>query len=119
MKTLIVLLALSFAVPTFALDAGDISTANDLLSEKRSIEQAMDVLNNGGRIVSMTVMVVGTSSNPLPPVGAPMGAIVPTSHISYPPQMVDAIKSALTARETAIDDELSKLGITGTTTRKK
>lgn len=115
MKTLLVLLVLFLAVPVFALDVNDISTANDLTREKQSIEDAMEVLNAGGRIVSMTVMVVPTGEHPAPP----MGTIVPTSHIMYPPQMIDAIKSALMARETAIDSQLSQLGVTGTATRKK
>lgn len=98
-------------VPLMGMDFTDIQTVNELAREDEAITRAIDVLDHGGRIVSMTV---STEPGAAVASGTPMvGAIIPTTHISYPPQMVDAIKSALTARQHEISDEMTKMGVTG------
>ena len=82
--------------------------ANQLVRERRSIQQAMEAFDSGGRILAITV------GQP-PPEGIPFptGPMVSTQHIDYPPQMVDAIKEAFTTRQGQISEELAKLGLTG------
>lgn len=88
----------------------DIDTANQLIREHRHLGLALGYFDDGGRIVGMTV------AGPAQRFGR--GNLAPTIAIStydidYPPQMVEAIKTALQARQGAIIDELSALGVTG------
>lgn len=95
------------------MDFKNIQKAQHLSLEKAAIQEATMIFDQGGSIVSMGLapkpmdMPGGMSMPRMPTVN------VPTEYIEYPPQMVDAIKSAFTARLTAIDNELKQIGVTG------
>ena len=90
------------------MDLADIQQVNILSTEKQAILDAITIMDEGGRIVAMTVAAPTDLRNPLV-----AGVTVPTRDITYPPQMVDAIKIAFDARLHAIEDELTNLGVTG------
>lgn len=95
------------------MDVADIQTVTQLSQEKQSIQTALDSLASGGRI---NAMVVGppAPTSAMPFGGRPFGGVsVPTAYIEYPPQMVEAIKTAFEGRLHVIEDELTKLGVTG------
>ena len=92
------------------VDKAGIENATHLLTEHRRLVQALDHFANGGRIMAMTV--AGRSrrfgrGNLMPSIS------VSTEDIDYPPQMVEAIKTALQARRQRILDELAGMGVTG------
>lgn len=92
------------------MDFADIQKAQGLVNEKQAIQRALQLFDEGGRIVQIGLGRQPTSD------AAPMGmgfVMVPTAYIDYPQQMVDAIKTAFQGRVTAITDELTKLGVTG------
>lgn len=88
------------------VDVANITRAQGLVGEHQSIVAALERLDEGGRIVAMSIADAADA-----PVMT--WVTVPTSFIEYPPQMVTSIKSALSARRDAIQSELAKLGITG------
>ena len=88
------------------VDVTDITAANSLMNEDQQITAALNNLNNGGRITSMTIDG--------PPDEANVMATVPTGYIQYPPQMVAGIKAALEGRQHEIDQQLADMGFTGT-----
>ena len=95
------------------MDYNNIQKAQQLSGEKRAIQAALLVFNQGGTIVEM-----GLAPKPMEnPGGMIMPRMptvnVPTEYIQYPEQMVEAIKTAFTSRLTAIDNELKQLGVTG------
>ena len=81
----------------------DMRQITELYQEFRTIDQAIGNLDTGGRIIQMSI-----SSGPL----GRMPVSVSTMDIEYPPQMVEAIKTVLRARQSAIRDELATLGVT-------
>lgn len=86
------------------MDQGDLDRVNELFRERRQIMLAFANFNSDtGRILSITV-----ADGEAAPI-----AVVPTSYMSYPPQMVESIKQSMTARLHQIDQELVSLGITG------
>jgi hypothetical protein len=118
------------------VDFADLSHINALYSEAESIDRGLDNLANDGVIVSMTISpwpMGGSLVPPPPPVEPPTNgdgppteplppppvvpfrfhAIIDTTHLTYPQQMVDGITQQLRARRTAIDNELAALGVTG------
>lgn len=98
------------------VDLADVPQMTMLVGEKQSINIALDNLEQGGRIVGMRIAPKPPEQlegEPPRPVFSMMGVEVPTVSIDYPPQMVDAIKQALTQRRDAIAKELSDMGVTG------
>lgn len=94
------------------MDFADIQKVNILSQEKAAIQEAMSKLDAGGRIVAMTVGPDGDRSEAT--LGLRwIGTTVPTAYIDYPAQMVDAIKTAFQGRLRTIQEELTKLGVTG------
>jgi hypothetical protein len=87
------------------VDLSDVARMNRLMSELEQIGQAIALFNLGARIMNITV---GRVMDVVPP-----SVTVDTSYIQYPPQMIDAIKAAFTARENEIRAELTKYGVTG------
>lgn len=79
----------------------DISRATALNQELTNIRTALHSFDREGRIVRMTVV-----APTVPPV------LLDTTAMDYPSQMVAAIRAALSARETAINQELAKMGVT-------
>lgn len=100
------------------VDKSDLGQINQLYDEYRLINAALDNFNAGGQIIQMTIS--GGPPNAPPPSGPTftpprMSVSLPTTGITYPAAMVEAIKSALNARVGEINDELVKFGVTGVT----
>jgi hypothetical protein len=94
------------------VDRADLERVTDLCQESRVISEALANFANGGVIIDMTI-----SGGPLSwPSGEPpamrMPVSLPTIGIGYPAAMVDAITVALRARQQAINNELTSLGVT-------
>lgn len=92
-----------------------LANAAKLNQEYQTIDRAIHVLDDGGRILAMMIGRVPGEEHHGPP-GPPLpdgGIIVRTETLEYPPQMVAGIKQQLTARQTAIREELRKMGVTG------
>ena len=77
----------------------DLSHASALQGEKEVLTQAITNLNANGPIVNMTI--------------GPELVTVDTSGITYPFQMTSSIVSQLSNRVSAIEKELSDMGVTG------
>lgn len=96
----------------------DIDRVNQLSQEKLSIQAALGMLESGGKISAMTVSG-GTYEGPMPgpmpgmPGMTGMPVTVQTQNIDYPPQMTEAIKTALQPRLQQLTEELAQLGVTG------
>lgn len=89
------------------VDFAQIPTANALMSELQRVSAGLDNLEKGGRIIGMQIAMAD------PPEGSVPSVYVSTEGIDYPPQMIEAIKAALTARRTAVAKELADMGVTG------
>jgi hypothetical protein len=94
------------------VDKSQIPTANALISELGSIAQAIHNVEHTPQRGSITSMVIG----PPPDDPGAVPAQVVTIGWSTPQTMYDAIKTLLVARQTAINTELTGMGITGTAT---
>jgi hypothetical protein len=121
----------------------DLSQVNALYLEADSIDRGIDNLEHDGRITSMMIAppplpvppppepltpaqevaqhpvqepgATGATTPPAPPPLPTRWVVnIDTSGLTYPAQMVQAIIQQLRARRTAIDAELTKLGVTGT-----
>ena len=84
------------------VDVADLSAANALSMELPTINLAIDIIDDGGRITSMVI-----SDN------TGMGPNVSTGYMNAPNSMYDAIRRFLLDRADAIEDELRRIGITG------
>lgn len=93
------------------VDRTNLSEVNDLYQEMTAIEQAIINFDAGGQIVQMTVSGISPDAHDLP--YQQPWVSVPTTHISYPPQMVQAIKAALEDRRKELEARLDELGLTG------
>jgi len=83
------------------MDRGNLGQVNALYGENAVISQALASLNSGeGKITSMTI----GPDNPVD---------IDTTTWTYPPQMVDQIRTNLQARQAQITQELTQLGLTG------
>ena len=90
------------------VDRSNLSEVNDLYTELTVIEQAFRNLDAGGTIVNVTIGGGPPDEMPYNP-----WVSVPTTYMTYPPQMVDAIKAAMTARRQQLESKLAELGLTG------
>lgn len=95
------------------VDIIDIPRANQLTSEYNTIEQAIDNIDDGGKITSM---VIGA---PSPPINGEsfydVPAQVSTVYMNAPSIMYETIRGFLRQRQQEISDELAGLGVTGRT----
>jgi len=78
-------------------DLSAISQINGLLGEVRSLTEALEAFERGESIRSMMIASVS----------------IDTTGWTYPPQMTEAIKAALTARREVVYSDLRELGFTG------
>lgn len=85
------------------MEFADIGKVSLLSAEKQMIQHAIQIFVMGGRIVEMIVAHPET----------PDTAVVQTTYMEYPPQMIDAIRNALVERQKQITDELAELGVSG------
>jgi hypothetical protein len=106
-------------------DPVDLSLLTTLYTERTSIEAALDNFDAGGTITSM---VVGGPPMPPPPTPPEPGTppippempvlrtpvMVSTINMTYPQQMVDAVKGQLTARRDAINADIQTVLSGGT-----
>ena len=81
----------------------DLPEVNRLYAEARAIDQGIRNFDAGGLITELTVSGEETG----------MEVSVPTRGITYPAEMVAAIKTGLTARRRAVDARLAELGVSG------
>ncbi|PWT88189.1 MAG: hypothetical protein C5B54_11000 [Acidobacteria bacterium] len=88
----------------------DLAAIISLNGELQQIRFALQLFDEGGRIIRMDI-VSGVGVMPGRTV------TIDTAYMSYPQQMIEAIKSFLHAREQAVHDELAALGITGIAAR--
>jgi len=88
------------------VDIADIGRISGLINERQQINNALAAFDAGARIVQFGLLGPNTE----PP---NMLFLVQSQYMIYPAQMLDAIKSMLTTRRNAIDDELESLGVTG------
>lgn len=85
------------------VDRSNLAEVNGLYDEYNALGQAIANLNAGGRITSMTIAAPNS----------PATATVSTAGITYPSQMNDAMRTALTQEAQAIHKELTDLGLGG------
>jgi hypothetical protein len=90
------------------VDTTNLSRINQLYMELNAITQARELLDDGGRIISLTV---GKQSDSEPPFWQFTSALN-TEYMQYPQMMVEAIKAFMVGREQDIESELSDLGVT-------
>ena len=94
------------------MDRSNLQQVNMLYAEARSIDLALQGLDQGGGIVEMSV-----SMGPIPEDEEGRRSIsgipVRTTYMTPPPQMIESVKALMTARKAAIDAELQSLGLTG------
>lgn len=91
------------------MDFTDIGKVNTLYAEQKSIQRVLEIFADGGRITQVGVSpAAGADPSVVPP-----AMVVGTEYMTYPPQMVDAIRSGLETRQQEIADELAQLGVTG------
>jgi len=98
---------------------------NQLYTENEQVNQALDMLNNGGNVMNFTVgpplpqpVEPPAPGEPMPP-PVPMPLMMPVQiNIPNPPgpdpSVNEAAKTALQQRSTAIMQELSDLGVSDT-----
>lgn len=95
------------------MPADTIQQLQAMTMEWTQISAAIEAFGReGARIVSMTISapgegVTGPETVPRPAIFA----AVPTQHIEYPEQMVEAIKAALQRRKTEIESDLKGMGV--------
>lgn len=82
------------------MELANLARATQLYQDLREIQRAVDVIDAGGTILAVTM------SGPTGP------AFIPTVGLTYPPQMMAAIKAQLDARRAAINQELTEMGVT-------
>lgn len=83
-----------------------------LYAEASIIKAALQQLDNDGAIVGMTI----GRKPPEDDAGGPFRAVgvqVNTSRMTYPQQMVDAIRQFMQARQGEIEKQLADMGVTG------
>ena len=94
------------------MDRSNLQQVNMLYAEARSIDLALQGFEQGGGIVEMSV-----SMGPIPEDEEGRRSIsgipVRTTYMPTPPAMLDSVKALMTARKTAIEQELQRLGLTG------
>jgi len=95
------------------VDRTDLAKVNQLYDESNLIDRAIDNFDHGGVIIAMSISGAPLDAPPPPGESSRSGVTLSTTAIAYPPAMVDAIKTALTARLGEIDQELGSLGVTG------
>jgi hypothetical protein len=88
------------------VDRSEIPLANRLLIEYDNIGQAIDNIDDGGRITSM-VIGVGPRAN-----GNATPAQVVTIGMPAPDIMYDTIRASLVDRQREISDQLRDMGVT-------
>jgi len=100
-------------------DRSDLPRIQALYSENADITQALAAFDAGGRIINMTVARLDDAAPWPAEEGGEIGVeqagavTVDTSTWTYPPEMVEAIKRNLTARQETIKQELINFGIGG------
>jgi hypothetical protein len=92
------------------MDPANIRRAAELYAEMRQIERAVEVIDANGTIIAVTLESADLHPDPDSPIHVTI--TVPTEGLQYPPQMVAAIKAQLEERRTAINHELSDIGVT-------
>lgn len=98
-------------------DKADLEQVTRLYEEYRLINAAFDNFDAGGQIIQMMIsggpLATPPPTGPFTPPRAPV--MLPTTGMTYPAAMVDAIKAELNKRIGEINDDLMKLGVTGVT----
>lgn len=90
------------------VDLVDLGRVNLLANEKQSIIRVLELFSRGGRIVAFGV------NPPEPDYDGPTPAVsVVSGYMEYPPQMLTQVTALLQGRITAIQDELTQMGVTG------
>lgn len=92
------------------VDVTDVFAAQRLISDLRQIDGAIETFGANGRIVNLTVV----SAEGVTPAEE---WAVNTAGMAYPPAMVAAITQFLDQRRSALEDQLTTLGVTGAAAR--
>ena len=92
------------------VDRENLGRVNQLYDEREQIVQTLNLFDQGGRIIRLTVGVEGETNWQKFIANT---ASVSTEGLPYPPQMVDAIKGFLEQRKDEIAQELADLGLSG------
>lgn len=95
------------------VDMVNLGQASRLSRDLMQISQALQNFDNGGVIVSMTISAGDLPVEAMRAMPQVPGVPVSTVGISYPPQMVDAIKTSLHSRQDDIRKQLDELGVSG------
>lgn len=90
------------------VDRTNLSEVNDLYSELEVIEQGFKNLDAGGSILNVTL-----GGGPMDVMPYNPAVTIPTTYMTYPPQMLDAIRSMMAVRRTELERRLEELGLTG------
>lgn len=92
-----------------AVTAGNLDRIRRLYGERTSIIAALAVFDAGGRILGMTVGPPAGEPDSEHPELSPVQ--LRTGWATYPAPMIDAIKSQLTQRLQAVNQELTEMGV--------
>lgn len=95
------------------VDLAQFNEVRMLVAELKDIGTVLENLENGGRIVAMSVAPPASPRPEGEPPHEPAGVTISTSNIDYPPAMLTGIQAALTQRRDAIEQELTALGVSG------
>lgn len=90
----------------------NISRINVLYMEGSALQNGLNNLNGGGRIVAMTIGPPPSSGEQSSPPRV-SDAIIGTIGWDYPQMMVDTIRAQLQTRLAAINSELAGMGVGG------
>lgn len=84
----------------------DVEKVNKLVLEQNQLQLAIDILNDNGTVSSVVASPTDDSDSSDV---VSIGVLTPDA----PQKMIEAVKSGLTERYNAINEELSALGVTG------
>lgn len=84
----------------------DLLQAAGLYQQAQEIQRSLDVMDRKGTITAVTITVPSPEDT-----RDPDAATISTAGLTYPPQMMQAIRDQLQERLDAIDKELADLGV--------
>jgi hypothetical protein len=90
----------------------DLTQINQLYAEQQAVQSAIAMIDGGGTISS--VMIAPPPYDPANPAPMPMMAVNIALVAPAPPELMAAVRAQLAARDSAIAEELTALGVDDT-----
>jgi hypothetical protein len=84
----------------------DLSRANALVEQYNEVQRGLVIIDQNPRISGMTIVAVDPEQG-----GSGEDITIDAAGISYPPQMIQAIKTQLEERLARLNEQLTELGV--------